>query len=412
MTQTQTETSERVQQDSGMVIEEIRVTPVNVALEAAYRWSVGYFPGFTKSIVEVETDTGVVGIGEAPSHWTAQQIEGAIAPRLIGADPLNLVDCERRALPPIAVMRNTETESLVHAYGGVEMALWDIAGKSSGRSVAELLGGRARDEVGFTEYFAPRLGEESSPVEVASYCARMAEEHGANSFEGKVGFGRVDEEIAMVREIRAAVGEEAMIRLDANMGWSITTARHALRRLAEYDVRSVEDPVRSVAEMRFLRGASPIAFSSHEPNLAVAARWGVPDAIVINLSALGGIRRTVAFVNACEQLGVDVWFYSPDTGVANAAYLQVAAALEWISEPSQTLLRWHRDDVVQGGPMRPRNGVLPVPDGPGFGVELDPEGLVRCHRAFLEDGPFDQYFHPSRPGRYGSRNIAVRLSDD
>jgi len=392
-----------------LAITAIRATPVNVELDAPYRWSVGYFPGFTKTIIEVETAGGLVGLGEAPSHWAARVIEQAIAPRLVGADPRNLADCERRALPPVAVMRNTEDESLVRAYGGVEMALWDLIGKHAGRSVAELLGGRVRDEVGFTEYFAPRLGEEDSPVAVARYCARMAEEHGARGFEGKVGFGDLDFEVAMVREIRAAVGDAAMIRLDANMGWSVMTARQALRRLAEYDVRSIEDPVRSVADMRQLRSGSSISFSSHDPNLVAAAAWGVPDAIVVNLTALGGIRRTVAFANACEQIGVDLWFYSPDTGVANAAYLQVAAAVEWLSEPSQTLLRWHKDDVLVGGPARPRNGVLPVPDGPGLGVELDPDALARCHRAFREDGPFDQYFHPNRPGRYGSRNIAVGL---
>jgi glucarate dehydratase len=390
----------------------IRTTPVNVALEAPFRWSAGYFGGFTRTVVEVELENGTIGIGEAPSHWAADMIDKAIAPRLIGADPMNLADCERRSLPPAGVMKNTEDDSILGAYGGVEMALWDLVGKLQQRSVAELLGGRVRDQVAFTEYFAPRLahdghGGESSPEEVARYCAAMAERYGAKCFEGKVGFGDLDFEVRMVREIRAAVGDQAMIRLDANMGWSLAEAREVLRRIEPYEVRSVEDPVRSLDQMRRLRAHSTISFSTHEPSLIHAAVDGVPDAIVLRLTALGGIRRTIAFINACEHFGVATWFHSPDTGIANAAYLQVAGATEWISEPSQTLLRWHTDDVIVGGPFEPRDGVLTVPGGPGLGVDLDRERLARCHRAFLDNGPFDPCHDPARPGRYGPRGVRV-----
>ena len=136
----------------------------------------------------------------------------------------------------------------------------------------------------------------------------------------------------------------------------------------------------------------------HEPSVGLAATLGVPDAFCINLCALGGIRRTLQMVAACAELGIDVWFYSPDAGVMNAAYLQVAAATPWISQPSQTLLRWHTDDVIVGGPMRPENGLLPVPDGPGLGVKLDREAVRRCHQRFLDDGAYDHYGDPSRSG--------------
>ena len=115
-----------------VTITAIRTTPINIPLEAPYRWSVGVFPGLSKTIVEVETSAGVVGIGEAPSPWAGRIIDERIAPRLIGADPTNLADCERRGLPPVRVMRNADDDSVVHAFGGVEMALWDAAGKLEG----------------------------------------------------------------------------------------------------------------------------------------------------------------------------------------------------------------------------------------------------------------------------------------
>src|SRR5262249_14798675 len=154
-----------------------------------YRWSVGVFPGFAKTIVEVESGEGAVGLGEAPNSESAEIIERALAPRLLGANPYDLADCERRCVPPFRVLANTEDPSIVRAYGGVEMALWDLVGQLEGRSVASLLGGRVRDEVGFSEYFALRVGRDETPLEVARYCASMIEEHGSPVFEGKVGVG-------------------------------------------------------------------------------------------------------------------------------------------------------------------------------------------------------------------------------
>jgi glucarate dehydratase len=382
----------------------IRATPVNIPIEAPYHCSVGVFAGFSKTVVEVETVDGVVGIGEAPNPYAAPVILDRIAPTLMGADPYELADCERRAVPPIETYKNTDDNAIVLAYGGVEMALWDLLGKLEDRSVASLLGGRVRDVIPFTEYFAFRLsaggvGGEETPKDVAEYCARMAEEHGASRFEGKAAVRDLGTEVAMAREIRAAVGEDPLLRLDANMAWSTTTAREALRRFEAYNVSSFEEPVRTLHELAQLRTSTSIAFSSHEPNLQAAVRLGVPDAFVINLTQLGGIRRTIAFIDACEAFGIDVWFYS-EPGISTAAHLQVAGAIGWLHQPSQTLARWQPDDVIQGGPFRPEGGVLAVPDGPGLGVELDRTALDRAHRRFVDSGPLTQYDDPtSRPGQ-------------
>jgi glucarate dehydratase len=363
------------------------------------------FAGFSKTVVEVESDDGAIGIGEAPNPFAAGVIDSRITPKLIGADPYDLADCERRCVPPIETYKNTDDNAVVLAYGGVEMALWDLIGKLEDRSLAELLGGRVRNSIPFTEYFAFRLAAngiagESTPKEIGAYCARMVEEHGAQRFEGKAGVHDIGTEVAMVREIRAAIGDDPLIRLDANMAWSTTTAREALRRFEEYNVGSFEEPVRTLHELALLRQSTSISFSSHEPSLTAAVRLGVPDAFVINLTQLGGIRRTVRFIAACEEFGVDVWFYS-EPGISTAAHLQVSAAIDWLNQASQTLARWQPDDVIEGGPFRPEGGALAVPDGPGLGVELDRQALGRAHRRFRDEGPYDQYADPSaRPGRF------------
>ncbi len=382
----------------------VRATPVNVPLEAPYGTSVGIFPGFSKTVVEVLTRDGAVGIGEAPNANLHSVITDVIGPLLVGADPQDLADCERRCLPPVQAYRNTEDMGIVLAYGGVEMALWDLIGKLEGRSVAQVLGGRVRDEVEFTEYFAMRLrsggrGGEDTPVAVAKYCASMVEQHGARHFEGKAGVKDLATEVAIAKEVRSAIGGDRTLRFDANRAWPLTVAREAMRRFEPFNISSFEEPVQTLDELARLRATTTIAFSSHEPDLRAAQRLGVPDAFVINLAALGGIRRTVAFIHACEELGFEVWFYS-DPGIATSAYLQVAAALPHLSRPHQTLGRWLIDDVIVNGPLRPENGVLEVPDKPGLGAELDPDGLARCHERFRQDGPYDQYAGSTMDGHF------------
>ena len=116
--------------------------------------------------------------------------------------------------------------------------------------------------------------------------------------------------------------------------------------------------------MAALRQHSSIPFSSHVPDLRRAVALGVPDTFVTNFAVLGGIARTVRFIGACEAMGVGFWCYSGDAGICTAAYLHVTAAMPWIHEPSQSLLRWQVGDVIEGGPFRPKNNVVPVPEGP------------------------------------------------
>jgi glucarate dehydratase len=136
-----------------MKITAIRATPVNLPLEAPYLWALGEHPGFSKTIVEVETNQGLVGLGEAPSHADAATIDG-LAARLIGADALDIAGAEARCLPEVRTSVNTDDASVLRAFGGIEVALWDLRGKLWDVPVATLLGGAVRNAVSFTDYFA------------------------------------------------------------------------------------------------------------------------------------------------------------------------------------------------------------------------------------------------------------------
>jgi len=385
-------------------ITKLRATPVNIPLEAPYWWSGGLYPGTSKTIIEIETDEGLVGLGEAPSVDVVDMIE-RMGERLVGADPLDIAGCEERCVPPWRIVQNTDDPSVVKAFGAIEIGLWDLRGKAFGVPLYVLLGGAVRTEVPFTEYFALRPGHngssaESTPEAVAGYCVRMHEEHGSTMFEGKLTTGDPEVEIRTVAALREALGSSAVIRLDSNMAWSLPTAIRVLREIEPYDVRNYEDPVATFEELAVLRRHSSVPFSSHVPDLRRAVALGVPDAIVTNFAVLGGIARSIRFVGACEAMGVQFWCYSGDAGICTAAYLHVVASQPWLAEPSQSLLRWQVADIIEDGPFRPRENVVAVPEGDGLGVELDHDALRHWHRHLVENGPMDPFIDPERPGRY------------
>ena len=120
----------------------------------------------------------------------------------------------------------------------------------------------------------------------------------------------------------------------------------------------------------------------------------MPDTFVLNVTALGGLRETLKFIAACEALGVGFWFYSGETAVGTAAYMQLAAALPYLSQPGQSLLRWYADDVT-AALIQPRANRVPIPDGPGLGVTLDPVALKRCKDRFVREGVISQLGDPA-----------------
>jgi glucarate dehydratase len=380
-------------------VAEVRVHRVNIPLEAPYRWSPGLYFGASKGIVEVVTESGLVGLGEIADVDACDAFERDQVPRLVGANAMDLEGCRRLCVPEITTLKNTHELGPIRAFAAIELALWDIKGQVLGVPIHTLLGGLARTEVAFSEYFAFRCPGrdapgESTPVAVAAYCARMREEHGSTVFEGKVGLGDPRAELAVVKEVRAALGDDATLRLDANAGWSPLTARRMVRALEPLEISNIEDPVSSYRAMAKLRQHTEIPFSGHVPDLPLAVELGVPDTIVLNTMSLGGLRETIAFVDACEAMGVGFWCYSGDSAIGTTAYLHISAALPYMEQPHQSLLRWYTDDVIEGGPLSPEDGTLTVPMDPGLGVRLDPERLQRAVDDFQTNGVMTQLSIP------------------
>src|ERR1700712_2426590 len=144
------------------IVADVRATPVTIPSHPPYRFSYGSIASLTKTVVEVETDDGIVGLGEIASGDQSAG-GGLLRDRLIGLDVLALNAAESRCVPS---MRSTPWDDVVGArriFGGIEMALWDARGKVAGVSLAGLLGGAVRPAVPLTEYFSYRLPRPPPP---------------------------------------------------------------------------------------------------------------------------------------------------------------------------------------------------------------------------------------------------------
>jgi glucarate dehydratase len=390
---------------SVMKIRSIRATPVNIPLHAPYRFSYGSTGSLTKTVIELLTEDGVWGLGECADGDRAADID-RLGQRLVGLEIDNVNAARRRCVPAMSYTPWDNVIAHRRAFAGIEMAMWDALGKTQGKPLYQLLGGAVRTEIALTEYFSYRLpgaktAGENSPKQVANYCATMIEQFDARVFEGKVATVGLAEEVRMVSEVRAAIGD-LPLQLDANGVWTLATARHALGQFLDHNISWFEEPCETYEEMAALRPHFTCGFSAHIIDLPKAVRLGCPDAIVTNINELGGIRGTVDFIAACAAMGVGFRFHSGETGIGTSAYLHLSAAIEHVRGASQTLVRWYGDDVIEGGPMVPKKGVLAVPSGPGLGVTVDQVALRRCNERFLAEGRFPAGASAQKGAAYGS----------
>ncbi|RUY62780.1 mandelate racemase/muconate lactonizing enzyme family protein, partial [Mesorhizobium sp. M7A.F.Ca.CA.001.05.1.1] len=109
-----------------MKIRSIKATPINLRLEAPYAWVFGELDGFSPTVVEVETEDGLVGLGEAPTPAAAAIINDVLAPRLVGRDAFDIAGAEHVCLPFWTGVQSINDRTRIMAFGAIEMALWDL----------------------------------------------------------------------------------------------------------------------------------------------------------------------------------------------------------------------------------------------------------------------------------------------
>ncbi len=354
----------------------MRITAINVHQvdlplhEGSYKWSGGNrVDVFDSTIVEIETDEGVTGLGEVcplgPAYLPAYA-EGArvgiaqLAPRLIGRDPTR----------PMEVARFMDAAMRGHPYvkSPIDMACWDAFGKATGQPVSALLGGHYGEALPL--YRA--ISQEGAEAMAAS-CARHRAE-GYARFQLKVG-GDPDEDIARIHACAAEMAPGEVLIADANTGWSQRQALRVAAAVRDLDVH-IEQPCATYEECLVVRRHTDRPFILDEvidgfQPLLRALHDQAMDAVNLKISKVGGLSRARAMRDLCAATGIAMTIEDSWGGdIATAAIAHLAQ-----STPAETLLSvtdfnsYVTVSTATGAPRR-EAGRFAASEAPGLGVAL------------------------------------------
>jgi glucarate dehydratase len=372
-----------------MRIVDIRATTVTVPLEAPLRHANGCHWGrFVRTIVEVETDNGIVGLGEMGGGGeSAEAVFRAMKSYLVGHDPARLEQMRFLIANPTASLYNNRTQVLA----ALEFACLDILGQAWGVPVCEILGGRLRDRVPFATYSFfrypnPRagFGEVRTIDQVIHNIRTLKQRFGFTTHKLKAGVFHPDYELEIYRAACAAFPEDSF-RFDPNAVWSTEQAIRFGQGIEGLRNDYLEDPVYGLNGMRRVRQMVHVPLAT--------------NTVVVNFEQLSANILDMAVDAVCEtfQIGVAV-HSSGELGIQLATMLHLGAVIPNLSFAADAHYHHLIDDIIIGGLMTYENGAIRVPDGPGLGVKLNRDKLQEYSELYRRLGgyPYDQ--DPGRPG--------------
>ena len=390
-----------------MRISDIRATTVTVPLEAPLRHANGCHWGrFVRTIVEIESDTGLIGLGEMGGGGeSAVGVVQALKPALVGRDPAKLEEMRFLLANPTASLYNNRTQ----VVAALEFACLDLLGQAWGVPVCDILGGRVRDLVPFASYLffryaaADGKGAIRTAEQLVAHARALKAQHGFRSHKLKGGVFPPDYELECYRAVAAALPGDRF-RFDPNAVWTTEQAIRFGRAIEDLDNDYLEDPVFGLTGMRHAREKLrlPLATNTVVVNfeqLAANVLNRAVDVILLDTTFWGGIRACVKAAAVCEtfQLGVAV-HSSGELGIQLATMLHLGAVVPNLSFAADAHYHHLTDDIIQGGKLRYEGGAIRVPDTPGLGVRLDREKLAKYAALYRELGPYPYDQDPGRPG--------------
>ncbi|MBP1989435.1 mandelate racemase/muconate lactonizing enzyme family protein [Paenibacillus eucommiae] len=380
-----------------MKITAIKTHAIQIPFHKGEKWSGGTRYSAPSLIVQIETDEGLIGVGESvgPTIPVIQAVvEKEFTPFLIGRDPMELE----------SILHQLEEYSVnwkqIAYYGlaGVEMALLDLRGKILNTPVYNLLGGKCKSEVEFAGYIfidTPQKNVE----EALAFTSR-----GYRELKLKVGRD-VDLDVERVKAVREAVGPKIKIRIDPNQNWSVPTAVRAIRRMEKYDLQMVEQPTpyHDVEAMAAVARAVDVPITADEGCATLEDALRLIDkracaCFTVYPSEAGGLLKVKQIADLATQAGV--WCITgswAETGIGTLGNVHLIAASRNFPFANDTHLDFMTGDILSN-PLEFKQAKIAVPDKPGFGIDLDLNKLAKYSKDLVREMVFydkeDSGFQP------------------
>lgn len=374
-----------------MKITKIETRALRIPYKKPFHWAQGVIEAAEVVLVCVSTDTGVTGYGESMSSASASAVQSFLqqAGQLcIGRSPFESTTLVQQAYQHLFAARGNCSAPRFGALvlAGLDMALWDVVGKATGRAVHELLGGAVRKRI---QYFGFPQGDTAE--EVAQDARRWAE-RGCDVIYVKVGRGDALD-VAICQQVRAAIGTRRL-RLDANEAWDLLTARRMIKALAAYDIEFIEQPTASdsLAALEQLKSRSPIAVAADQivftPEDAYdVCRRQAAELIVLGLHETGSIGRFRKAAAIAEAAGINICLHGLyETGITTCASIQVGATISNLDDGNQYMNDLLSEDIIVRPSLALHEGTLPVLSGPGLGFDLNWDAIARAEAAHRAAG--------------------------
>jgi muconate cycloisomerase len=362
-----------------MIIKSIEVFSVRIPLRPECHMITALGPHTESNyvLIRIETDNGIEGVGEATvsQRWSGETIWGAIAllehiliPAVVEMDPTDIEAIDSRL--------NRQARGNWFAKSAIEMACWDIKGKVARRPIYDLLGGPCR-----ALQYENRFSMGAFEVPRATRRAVELVEAGFNTIKVKVG-GKSEDDIDRVRAVRAAIGPERQLTIDANCGWDVETAIHCINALEDCDLALVEQPTpdgdyaslaRVRRETRPPVMADDICFDLiHAQELI---RNQCCDVISVYPGKNGGIQRSKKIVELAAEHGIACTIGSNlEYDVATAAMAHLVVGCENMrveTHPGDSLGPSYHEFSIAKNPLDIQWPYTTVSDRPGLGIDVD-----------------------------------------
>lgn len=361
-----------------MRIERIEAIPYRIPMTKPLHFASGVVSDVEHVVLRLTTDEGIVGTADIPprpytygetTESVVAILTGIFSEILLGADPLD------RSLVHARLGR---TVGNFTAKGAIDIALWDIIGKSAGLPVHRLLGGyapslRVSHMIGF-----------ASGEEMVAEAQTYIERYGIRTFKVKVGRRPLALDIDICFALREGLGPDVELYLDANRGWSAAEALRVLDATAGLGLLFFEEPddAKEILGRRRLVQHSriPVVADESAPSLGDAAReiqTGGATALSIK-TARTGFTESQKILSYAEAVGVEVIMGNQiDSQLGSTATVTFGAAFEHSSRNAAELSNYldMSDDLI-AEPLIVRDGAIAAPSAPGVGCELDLDKLA------------------------------------